>query len=71
MRIIGDSGEKPDDVNNNVDDDVSDEEEEEEVLETWARIQQTTFLNWINDKLNVYGIQCRNLTKDLKVKYGS
>ena len=68
MRVIGDSDSKSDDVNNNKnsDDDVS-EEEEEEVLESWARIQQTTFLNWINDKLNVYGIQCQNLTKDLKV----
>ena len=68
MRVIGDSDSKSDDVNNNnnSDDDVS-EEEEEEVLESWARIQQTTFLNWINDKLNVYGIQCQNLTKDLKV----
>ena len=59
---------KADDVNNNVsEDDVSEEEEEE--LESWARIQQTTFLNWINDKLNVHGIQCRNLTKDLKVRF--
>ena len=48
----------PDDENNNNDDDQ---------LESWARIQQNTFINWINDKLRAHDITCTNLKGDLKV----
>ena len=44
-----------------------DNNNEEEYMENWVRIQQNTFLNWINDKLRVFDLECKNLAKDLKV----
>ena len=58
-------------ISENGDEHGSDDEDnnnnEEEELESWARIQQSTFLNWINDKLRDYDITCSNLKGDLKV----
>lgn len=40
--------------------------DEEPALENWVKIQQSTFSNWMNDKLRVHDLEVRNLRKDLK-----
>ena len=52
-----DSASENEDDNNN----------ESEYIEPWVRIQHNTFVNWMNDKLRVFDLECTSLQKDLKV----
>ena len=48
---------------------MSDNEEnnnEEPELEAWVRIQQNTFTNWVNDKLNSQDMEVDNIRKDFR-----
>ena len=46
----------------------SDEEENnnEEEQEAWVRIQESTFTNWVNDKLRRYDVEVTHLQRDFR-----
>ena len=35
-------------------------------VESWVRIQQHTFTNWVNDKLQIYSMEIDNLRTDFR-----